>query len=545
MADNDIVEIDITIANAGPSRAGFGLPLMLTHDAPWVDLLRLYEDASDAVTDGFPSDSPVVRGLRKLFSQNPKPPLVAVGRASAAVIQQYTVGVQGAAKNSFTYAMNAAGEGFEDSAISYESDATATPSEIHNALLTQLNAVAAKNYTATFAPLVFPDQTFTADGATDVVTTSGVAPATGAGPFQLTTTLADLPLNLLIATDYWFIKTGASTGFYATSLANALAGVHIDIGDAGTGVHTISDTVNTKDPSQPFLVTGNASSDWFSLQVVNSTALSNKQTHTVAGIDADLDAIRNVNKDWYVLLTHFNSKDYVGDVATWCAANKVVYPFDVVDTDTINDAYQVGVTTDVGSTQLAAGYSFVAGAYHPTPAEFFAHSWMGRWLPTIPGQSNPAWRTLEGPSPTLLTSPQKTNLLARRMNYYRHAYGQNFTWEGTVFSTVYKYIDVRRNADWLENTMLTNIVGRLVGAEGVGFDQPGIQVIAGGAEAALSEGTDQGVLVANPKYTLEVPLAETIPTNDKGERALKKLKWSGQMRGFINKVVPVKGTLTF
>jgi hypothetical protein len=42
-----------------------------------------------------------------------------------------------------------------------------------------------------------------------------------------------------------------------------------------------------------------------------------------------------------------------------------------------------------------------------------------------------------------------------------------------------------------------------------------------------------------------VPLAETIPTNDKGERALKKLKWNAALRGAINKVVPVKGTLTF
>ncbi len=545
MADNDIVQIDIVIANPGPTRDGFGLPLMLTHWAPWIDRVRLYEDASDAVTDGFPSDSPVVLGLRKIFSQNPKPGLVAVGRATAAVIQQYTVGIQGGVRNSFEYVINVAGEGFEDTEVSYDSDADAIAAEINNELVTQLNAVADKNYTAAFAALVFPDQTFTADAGTDVVTTSGVAPATGSGPFQLTTTLADLPLNLLTVTDYWFIKTGASTGKLALSLADALAGVAVDIGDAGTGVHTISDTVNTQDPNEPFLVTGNASTDWFSLAVGDSTALSNKQTHTVTDLDDDLDAIRLVNDDWYVLLTHFNSADYVEDAAAWCAANGKLYPFDVVDTDTINDAYQENVTTDVGSTLLGLGYSYVAGDYHPTPAEFFAHSWMGRWLPQLPGQSNPAWRTLEGVSPTLLNATQRTNLLARRMNYYRRAYGQNFTWEGTVFSTVYRYLDVRRNADWLQNTMLTNIVGGLVGAEILGFDQPGIQVIAGRAEAALAEGTDQGVLVANPKYVLDVPLAATIPTVDKAERALRTLKWSGQLRGAINKVVPVKGTLTF
>jgi hypothetical protein len=154
-----------------------------------------------------------------------------------------------------------------------------------------------KNYTAAFAPLIYPDTVFTA-GADDIVHAVGHALKTGAGPFQLTTTLADLPLNLLTATDYYFIKIDADTGYWADSLAHALAGVHIDIGDAGTGVHSIVDTVNTKDPSQPFLVTGNASTDWFSLKVLDSTALSNKQTHTVAA-STDLDAIRNVNDDWY------------------------------------------------------------------------------------------------------------------------------------------------------------------------------------------------------------------------------------------------------
>jgi hypothetical protein len=84
-----------------------------------------------------------------------------------------------------------------------------------------------------------------------------------------------------------------------------------------------------------------------------------------------------------------------------------VYVFDVVDTDTINAAYQVGVTTDVGSTQLALGYSYVAARTTRRRRSSSRTAWMGRWLPTTPGQSNPAWRTLEGVSPTLLTSTQR------------------------------------------------------------------------------------------------------------------------------------------
>jgi hypothetical protein len=148
-------------------------------------------------------------------------------------------------------------------------------------------------------------------------------------------------------------------------------------------------------------------------------------------------------------------------------------------------------------------------------------------------------------SATLLTSTQRINLLARRMNYYRRAFGLSFMWEGTVFSTTERYLDVTRNRDWLANTILVNIVTLEVGAEIIGFDDPGIQVLGGGVEAALVEATEQGVLAAQPKYTLQVPLAASIPSNDKGERALRKIKWNGTLRGAINKVVPVQGTLTF
>lgn len=449
MPDNDIVQIDIVVANAGPSRAGFGLMMIPSHNAPWGDRLRLYEDASDAVTDGYPSDSPEVRALRKIFSQNPKPPRVAIGRITAAVTQVYELIVQDALDT--PYVIDVAGEGVTDTEVSVTPEGGDDEGDIAGDLVTALNAVEGKNYTA---------------------------------------------------------------------------------------------AVDGTDPNM-IIVTGSAPGEWFSLSVRNVALLSIRQTHTVANLEDDLDAIKDVNDDWYVVYPLYSSKDYVSDVAAWCAANDKLCVFDTVDSDTITAAHQVGVTTDVGSTLLALGYSGVSGMYHHNPAQFAAAAWMGRWLPTTPGQSNPAWRPLEGVSPTLLTATQRTNLLARRMNYYRFAFGQSFTWQGTVFSTTYRFLDVRRNADWLENAMLTNIVAALAGAEIVGYDDAGIQVIAGAAESALAEGTDQGVLTSNPKYALEVPLAENISSGDKAARVLRKLKWNAALRGAINTVVPVKGTLTF
>ncbi len=97
----------------------------------------------------------------------------------------------------------------------------------------------------TLNALVYADHTFTAAGS-DIVTITTHGLLTGDGPFRLTTDMADLPLNLLTGTDYYVIKIDASTLYLATSRANAIAGSRVDIGDAGTGTHTLADVAGTK-----------------------------------------------------------------------------------------------------------------------------------------------------------------------------------------------------------------------------------------------------------------------------------------------------------
>lgn len=77
------------------------------------------------------------------------------------------------------------------------------------------------------------------------LTLTGHVYLTGDGPVRLTTTGA-LPAPLLVATDYWLIKTGADEVQIASSRANALTGTEITLTDAGSGTNTIVDTADTR-----------------------------------------------------------------------------------------------------------------------------------------------------------------------------------------------------------------------------------------------------------------------------------------------------------
>lgn len=65
---------------------------------------------------------------------------------------------------------------------------------------------------------------------------------------QLTTT-GTLPAGLSLATTYYWNRTAATTGNFATSLANADAGTYVTTSDTGTGTHTISMTLADRCPT--------------------------------------------------------------------------------------------------------------------------------------------------------------------------------------------------------------------------------------------------------------------------------------------------------
>lgn len=93
--------------------------------------------------------------------------------------------------------------------------------------------------TVTNSSQQFGTATFTVNATTNVATLASGDLPTGFGPFRLTTSTT-LPAPLALATDYYWVRTGAGTGKFATSLANARAGTTVDLTNTGTGTHTLN-----------------------------------------------------------------------------------------------------------------------------------------------------------------------------------------------------------------------------------------------------------------------------------------------------------------
>lgn len=552
------VNLQVAIVAGGPKREGFGLDLFLSHransHADFHERVRLYNETADAVADGFPEGGPEVRGLSALFSQTPRPPQAAIGRCESVVTQKYTISAR-ALRALSKYKLNVDGEGVTSGQVVYTSLAAPSDEAIHAGLIAGLNGVVGANYTAAQAVLpAFVDFVYTADSATDQLHAVAHGLKNGDGVVETSNAGGGLPTGLLPATQYWAIFVDADHFKLATSQANAIAGVAIDITTNGTGVQTLLHQANMTRPSDPFTVTANGGGLWFSLGATDIGALNIAQTHADPGIAADLDAIalevgQNVGTDFYRVDSFYNSKAYLQGVATWCEANARTYIVDSQDSDSANTAYDPNASTDALAALAIAGGKRTMGQYHPRPAAFLSAALNGILLPMNPGLWTAAFKQPVGPETVPLTPTQVANLEARRANSYTRE-GVNLTWNGTVPNEDYGYFDNTVSIDWFLNALYTNLLGVLVSKPKSGFDDKDIDDIAASARSVVLEGISDAhkmIAAGTPGDPLD-PVPEVIWPKvrdiDPSVRRLRKLPNGTIKVRFLGAIQEIDGTVT-
>lgn len=141
------VSLTITADTVGQARAGFGLALIVSHSATWPERSRTYGGLAEVAVD-FAAGTPEYLAAEALFGQTPHPEQVIIGRASLLPTQTYVIGV-GSVVNTQGYSVNVVAPGATvTNPLTYTSDGTATNDEIIAGLVTALNGVTGKNYTA-------------------------------------------------------------------------------------------------------------------------------------------------------------------------------------------------------------------------------------------------------------------------------------------------------------------------------------------------------------------------------------------------------------
>lgn len=150
MADlSNHVSLTISQDSVGVARAGFGIPMIVSYNTSgWgATRARTYGSLSDVVADFASTTGPEYLAASSLFSQSPRPESIMIGRGALPPTQKFTL--TPTARNAHVYRLRIGGDGVTETDISITSDADATATEIVAALITPINAIVGKNFTAT------------------------------------------------------------------------------------------------------------------------------------------------------------------------------------------------------------------------------------------------------------------------------------------------------------------------------------------------------------------------------------------------------------
>lgn len=549
-AASEHVLVELSIDSIGLARQGFGIPMIPSHNATFPERSRAYTTLAAVGTD-FESDTPEYLAAQAMFSQSPtRPRSIRIGRMTGTVTLRYDLAIA-AALVGREYAIDVEGTGITDTTVSY------TPA----------------------ADLTFVDGDV--DTGDDEIEVEGHGEETGAGPYRLKNIGGALPAGLAADTNYWLIVVDEDTVRLAASKADALTSTDVDItAAAGGGTHTLVRAQNDVIVAQlvqglndvaganytatqeagtgetdTIRVVADEAGGWFSLSINSATLLATAQTHDAPSditIADDLADILLEDSSWYCVLPLYPSSEYLQDVAAWVESNGRIHVFTTHDTECITEA--LSGADDVGAVMLGLGYTRTMGCYHHIPAQFMGHAEMGRWLPTQPGQATTKFKTLVGVTPTPFTDTHKFNLRGdpetgvggRRMNAYEQVLADRaFFWEGTTFSTVYPFLDVTRNADYLIDGSSKAVLGVMVNADIVPHIQEGYTMLENALRGFIrGEAVRRGVLVGDPLPVVEA-LTDDITAEDKTNRNYRGLRASGTFAGAVHKAIPVTVVLSF
>ncbi len=519
---SDIVNVTVTTQNPGVTRAGFGVPLILSQTAAWVERQRVYTTIEGVLAD-FAATTPEYNAAVGIFSQSPRPTKLRIGRASTnPITQRWAVAVAAVAAAS-VYKL-------------YDSDATGAKQTV------SYTALASIAWAHSAAARVPGDLISNDTGKLYICITGGVDGNAG-GP---TGTNADI----VDGAAHWMYAGAGGVGVASNDaiLYNLMLGLNALVAPPAT-----TNSLQGVAGSKTLRVLANTTAVWVGIEIDDPNLLALTQDHaapTGGGLATDLSAIQNENNDWYGLITLYNSSAYVAAAAAWAETQQKIYVPATNDTAS-------ATTADVGATDVlhnlkAASYARSAGFFHPRAFDFADASEMGRFFPIAPGGDNWRLKTLSGVTAgwgngQQYTATQIQNLKDRRANFYYILAGVSLIGgDGKVAAN--EYIDVVRGRDWWVARVGERLANLLIQNEKIPYTDDGIGLVEAEVRAQNDEGIEAKLINPGsppgiPAPTVSVPKSGAVSTADRQARTLNNVNTSWVLAGAIN-FLQVNATIT-
>lgn len=308
----------------------------------------------------------------------------------------------------------------------------------------------------------------------------------------------DADLDAVAADIQTTLRAIATGGFTLATCTHDGTRFYINSGTTGT-----SSTVSFLTAVSP--VTGTDISSLLQMQQGEGTKTDGIAAETIT---ASLNAIQNVDPDWYGLqftkevrdLVSINAEDAVEAAADWCEARTKIFFNTTNDLDVLDSV----TTTDIASVLQAKNLRRTITTFSSYTSQYPSSSVAGRAFTVNFNQPNSTITMKFKQLPTItveqLTQSQKAVLDSKSANALIEVgssdmYAESYMADGT-------FIDEVHGIDWLQNAIETNVFGYLLTrTTKVPYTNKGIAAIEQQVVKALDEAVRNGL--ASPGETID------------------------------------------
>ena len=259
---------------------------------------------------------------------------------------------------------------------------------------------------------------------------------------------------------------------------------------------------------------------------------------------------------WYVLCTAGVDPALYEEIAAYMETQEKMFCYTEMDCIRTVDGEPV-VTPAVGKVYFRTmgiyGRESVEQAEDEIPAanRYMNVAWVAKWLNYESGSETSSFKQLSSVYPSDMTSGEMKALKDKNLNFFIAVGNRNITMNGKTMAG--EWADVIRFRDWLKNDMQVRVVNLFVTNPKIPFTDSGIALVQNQMLASLKAGQDVGGIAASefdvngdeiPGYQTSVPMAASIPADEKAERTLKRCKFKARLAGAIH-FAELKGSLTY
>lgn len=576
-AIDKVVNVQISIEDAGVAQAGFGTPLILGPHCVFSERARTYTDPADMLADGFAETDAEYRAALAFFSQDPPPSQAIVGRKK---VDKCVVGVT-STDNLTDYEITIKGVD-----VSYTSSATATEQEIIEGLETAIGLEAGLTSKVTATAIEVKS-----DGSTTLTWLLYIDDTESGSDGLLISDLTGLSVGNPLAVRRFVIGSNADGAYSLTFTINGVANVVTYTASSKTKAQITEALVAAINVCFAGIASPDLSAslgDWVAgfvdpssdgvfwlLDIDNGATNGAYVTATTANItetdlsgetwSAAIDAVEDYDASWYPI--GITSRKVADQLAVAAKIQPMVKVFGTAFPDTYaKTVAPASDTTSLPAQLKTLGYTRTFSIFNALAHgnggtitnggdPFIEFGWMGECLTTDLDNETLTWayKNIIGATADNITATQITNLIGdptlgsggKNTNIYTSILGDSVTRLGKVASG--EHIDVIIGRDWLATRMYENIWGVMKSVKKIPFTSGGIALIVNQILKTLKLGIATNFLDFDPDLgpsgvRVTYPSIDAISASDKSARILSGIKFQAKVAGAIH-VVKITGTI--